>query len=259
MPGKPPTPSPPAAANFGSAAVTGPSGVRSFPLPKPFASANAVVQRTGTGEIVPPEESQNWPELPNDGELLAVPGDLVDELGALGEVFARPDTQWSDAQERALAELIGWSVIRSESLSSGGIEELIRRIGRIPLPGELSSVGLPGSEAGLSSAALGGLPVPDTQGFWFNVNAELVVYGATHPDATVTIGGRPIALRPDGTFSYRFALPDGNYELPVVASSTCGDQRAAKLSFYRGTAYFGGAGAQPQRSDLRPPGVESIA
>src|SRR5688572_31722682 len=33
--------------------------------------------------------------------------------------------------------------------------------------------------------------------------------------ATVTIGGRPIRLRPDGSFSYRFSLPDGEYELPI--------------------------------------------
>jgi hypothetical protein len=58
-------------------------------------------------------------------------------------------------------------------------------------------------------------PVPTAErknDFWFNVNAELVVYGATEPDATVTIGGRMIKLRPDGSFSYRFALPDGAYE-----------------------------------------------
>jgi hypothetical protein len=152
--------------------------------------------------------------------------------------------------------LIGWSVIRGESISSGGIEELIRGIGSIPLPAELSSSGVAGPE--LSSAGLGSLP-PEPQGFWFNINAELVVYGATQPDATVTIGGRPIALRPDGTFSYRFALPDGNYELPVVAYSPQGEQRAAKLDFYRGTAYSGGAVPQPQRAELKPPGVESVA
>ena len=32
--------------------------------------------------------------------------------------------------------------------------------------------------------------------------------GATEPDAAVTIGGRKIQLRKDGTFSFRFALPD---------------------------------------------------
>ena len=64
------------------------------------------------------------------------------------------------------------------------------------------------------------------KGFWFNVNAELIIYGATEPDAKVTLGGHEIKLRPDGSFSYRFALPDGNYDLPAVAVSADGDGRA---------------------------------
>jgi len=44
----------------------------------------------------------------------------------------------------------------------------------------------------------------------------LVIYGATDPTASVTIGERRIRLRPDGSFSYRFALPDGNYQLPIT-------------------------------------------
>ena len=42
------------------------------------------------------------------------------------------------------------------------------------------------------------------KGFWFNVNAELIIYGATEPDAQVTIGGRVIKLRPDGTLQLSF-------------------------------------------------------
>ena len=68
------------------------------------------------------------------------------------------------------------------------------------------------------------------RGFWFNVNAELIIYGATEPDASVTIGGRKIRLRPDGTFSYRFALPDGKFDLPAIATNAAGnDARAAEL------------------------------
>lgn len=57
------------------------------------------------------------------------------------------------------------------------------------------------------------------RGFWFVLNTELIVYGATEPDAAVTVQGRPIALRPDGTFSLRFALPDGTQNIPVSATS----------------------------------------
>lgn len=53
--------------------------------------------------------------------------------------------------------------------------------------------------------------------FWFFVDAELVVYGATESDAKVTICGEPVALNGDGTFSLRFALPNGKQIIPLEA------------------------------------------
>ena len=94
--------------------------------------------------------------------------------------------------------------------------------------------------------------------FWFNVNAELIVYGATEPTARVTIGGRRIKLRPDGTFSYRFALPDGKFALPVEAISTDEDHRRAELRFSRDTRYEGEVGAHPQDRSLRIPAPENV-
>ncbi len=60
----------------------------------------------------------------------------------------------------------------------------------------------PHSVPGISSLDSG---APPPAGFWLNINAELIVYGATEPGAQVTLGGRPIQLRPDGTFSCRFS------------------------------------------------------
>ncbi|HWQ91847.1 MAG TPA: hypothetical protein VN673_09255, partial [Clostridia bacterium] len=103
-----------------------------------------------------------------------------------------------------------------------------------------------------------GQPAKPGQAFWFKVNAELIVYGATEPDAVVTIGGRQIRLRPDGTFSYRFALPDGTYQLPIQAVAVHGDQRRADLSFYRGTRYEGEVGAQAQKPGLQAPAPQNV-
>ena len=66
-----------------------------------------------------------------------------------------------------------------------------------------------------------GSPVkkPEKKPFWLVVDAELIVYGATESDAKVTVQGKPIKLRKDGTFTLRFALPDGKQEIPVVAKS----------------------------------------
>jgi uncharacterized protein len=75
----------------------------------------------------------------------------------------------------------------------------------------------------VSSPGIASMASPVKKGvskdFWLLVNCELIVYGATEPDAKVTVQGRPIALRPDGTFTLRFALPDGKQVIPVKAIS----------------------------------------
>jgi hypothetical protein len=72
--------------------------------------------------------------------------------------------------------------------------------------------------------------------FLFSVDAEIIVYGATRPNAHVTLGGTPIKLRPDGTFSARLSMPDRRQVLPVVASSPDGvEQRTVVLAVERNT------------------------
>ncbi|TRZ96480.1 DUF4912 domain-containing protein [bacterium] len=61
---------------------------------------------------------------------------------------------------------------------------------------------------------------PGVRKFWLTVNTELIVYGATEPDAQVSVQGRSIKLRPDGTFTLRFALPEGKQVIPVQARSS---------------------------------------
>lgn len=169
-------------------------------------------------------------------------------------------SEWTPAQERALAEVVSMDHVRRVWMGSLEITELIRR----QLLHELASMsaaelgalapGAPTSPA----EAITGISSPGAKnegrpkGFWFNVNAELIVYGATEVDGTVSIGGRKIKLRPDGSFSYRFALPDGNYEMPVVAiSADQTDGRAAEMKFGRHTEYRGDVGAHPQDPSLQ--------
>jgi len=59
--------------------------------------------------------------------------------------------------------------------------------------------------------------------FWLRVRTELILYGQTEPDAQVTVQGQPVALRPDGSFTMRYAFPDGVIEMPVVATNADGD------------------------------------
>jgi len=75
---------------------------------------------------------------------------------------------------------------------------------------------------GITSVASPVKKIPKERRFWLIVNTELIVYGATEPDAKVTVQGREIKLRPDGTFSLRFALPDGKQVIPVAGTSSDG-------------------------------------
>ena len=179
---------------------------------------------------------------------------------ALPEMPVSSPAQWTPAQERALAEVLKMDEVRRVWMGSLEITELIRR----KLHEEISSgiaagFSSPGgwSSLGITSPAGG---VPAGKSFWFNVNAELIVYGATEPDAKVTICGRAIKLRPDGTFSFRFALPDGQFELPALATSADGsDSRNADLKFTRATDYRGEIRAHPQDPSLKAPRAENIA
>jgi len=62
--------------------------------------------------------------------------------------------------------------------------------------------------------------IPKEKKFWLTADCELIVYGATEPQAKVTVQGRKIKLRPDGTFTLRFAFPDGKQVIPVKAVSS---------------------------------------
>ncbi len=170
--------------------------------------------------------------------------------------------KWTAEQQRALAEVVTMDSVRRVWMGSLEITELIRR----QLQQELYSAAaaqfsVPGSWSGAVSSfssRLGGME--QRKGFWFNVNAELILYGATEVDAEVTIGGRVIKLRSDGTFSYRFALPDGEYHLPAIATSADGtDMRIADLKFSRNTQYGGEVGQHPQDARLKRPLAENVA
>lgn len=94
----------------------------------------------------------------------------------------------------------------------------------------MSGVGMSG--VGFSASAI---PMRPRQ-FWLVADAELIVYGATEPDATVTIGGRPIKLNPDGTFRFQMSFQDGLIDYPIMAVAADGVQtRSIHMKFNRET------------------------
>lgn len=119
-----------------------------------------------------------------------------------------------------------------------------RRVRRPGKPGQPELVELSRSIASEALAEI--LPPEARRAFWFRVNAEVILHGSTEPDARVTIAGRPVALRPDGSFSFRFAFPDGDFRLPVVAvSADRQDGRQATVRFLRSTGFEGEVGEHP--------------
>ena len=156
----------------------------------------------------------------------------------------------SSAQEWALAGVFSAVEPNPAQISSAEIAALMGGHAQPEFPGSAGgefALGITEEAAGGSSSPRGG---EEQKGFWFNVNAELIIYGGTEPGANVTLDGEPIQLRPDGTFSCRFALPDGHYELAIAALSEQGDLRQARLKFSRRTERLGEVGVHPSSESL---------
>jgi len=66
---------------------------------------------------------------------------------------------------------------------------------------------------------------PVVTAFQLEVDAELIVYGATRSDAYVTLQGEPVKVQPDGTFRVRVDMPNKRQVIPIVASVPDGGGR----------------------------------
>lgn len=91
----------------------------------------------------------------------------------------------------------------------------------------------------MNSQSLQGLAsafTPIGKKFHFEVDAELVVFGSTEPNAKVTLQGEPVQVRADGSFTVRFGLPDARQIIPAVATSVDGvEERTIVLAVERNT------------------------
>jgi uncharacterized protein len=141
------------------------------------------------------------------------------------------DENWTEVQqklERIYAMSLG-GMSGDPSLSgSMGLRQLFEERLRRPL-----------SSPSISNVGSGNYPYPlpmKNRKFWFQIDAELIVYGATEPTAKVTLQGEPVPLRPDGTFTMRFSLPDSRQIIPAVARSADGmEERTIVLAVERNT------------------------
>jgi hypothetical protein len=128
------------------------------------------------------------------------------------------DEQWGILQQE-FERLLKLSGVERIGKSSFDIAKLMRERWE-----EIVSISLPTSPGGASSFR-GVREEAKPKGFWLKADTELIVYGATEPDATLTVQGQPVALRPDGSFSLRFYLPDGEQSYPIEATSADGTMK----------------------------------
>ena len=138
-------------------------------------------------------------------ELVAI-SNIVDTPS--GKISDRIDDKWlvpDDVFDRIFAASGGYDMHSASGELKGLLEKRLLE--------EISS----GAVSSFGSGAL----YKESKGRAFRlwVATELILYGGTEPDAHVAVQGKEVKLRPDGTFSLRFALPDGKIDLPVTAVS----------------------------------------
>lgn len=135
------------------------------------------------------------------------------------------DENWTDVAEN-YERVYALSGGYSEDNNSGELQELFEERLRRPMdPSSTSQFGAGAERVLLRNRELE-----------FHVDAEMILYGRTKPDAKVMLSGDPIKVRSDGSFTVRLAMPDKRQVLPVVASTADGvEQRTIVIAVERNT------------------------
>jgi hypothetical protein len=137
------------------------------------------------------------------------------------------DTNWSDLDAFQADKLYAMSNGYDNHSHSNGqeVKELLEERLRRPLGSPI-----------VTTFGNGTLPNGKPRKFWFKLDAELIIQGATDPLAKVSLQGEPVKLRSDGTFTMRFSLPDGRQIIPAVSISGDGvEERTIVLAVERNT------------------------
>jgi uncharacterized protein len=139
------------------------------------------------------------------------------------------DENWSDLDARKADRIYAMSGGFDPNVSSLELKKLFEERLRRPL----------GSPAVTSFGGSSAIPGNKPRCFGFEIDAELIVYGSTDPSSRVTLMGEPVKLRPDGTFTMRFRLPDSRQIIPAVATSPDGvEERTIVLAVERNTKHL---------------------
>jgi len=183
--------------------------------------------------------------IPPDQRTAEVENPLYDEI--FGMAQAAESMRLAGSLFGSMQQVPG-SVFGSMQMASGSALESVPTgfvLGAVSSYGFASGIGMSGigmSGIGMSGIGMSGIgfgasmPPIRARKFWLVADAELIVYGATEPDAIVTIAGRPVKLNPDGTFRFHMSFQDGLVDFPILAVAIDGVQtRSIHMKFNRNT------------------------
>ena len=202
-----------------AAPAAGPDAAPEEPTPTPMSLSGAGYGSAGYGYAPSDQEGDRPAVSPSGtaGDGYTGPSEAAlspPELGSLEPPFPNP------LAGEAAPPTVGQDLVRSEGADGAWLPALDRPAGQEPATAapvqetgggrapELEDASAP-PLLSLSSSSLAGAPG------LLEVHAELHVFGRAQPGSRLRIFGRPVALRPDGSFSVRRPLPAGALVLPL--------------------------------------------
>ncbi|MFO0969010.1 MAG: DUF4912 domain-containing protein [Gemmataceae bacterium] len=135
------------------------------------------------------------------------------------------DENWADFDQSKADRIFAMSAGFDPTASSLELKQLFEERLRRPM----------GSPA-VTSFGSGAFQFGKQRQFWFQLDAELIVYGATEPNAKVTLQGERCRCGRTAPSTMRFSLPDSRQIIPAVAISGDGvEERTIVLAVERNT------------------------
>ena len=177
-------------------------------------------------------DSEEWISIASD-ELFRAASGLADGEGIQDLIRRLRERASGSGQFLGSSNMSGpgfLGLAPSSSQSGAGM------LATLPSSWSSSNMGSVSHYTGFSSDVLQP-PKEKGKDFWLWVETELILYGATEPDAQVTLMGKPLQLNPDGTFRVHFPFPNGTeLHMDVRAVDKTGEmERTARPAAKRWT------------------------
>jgi ABC-type phosphate transport system substrate-binding protein len=171
-----------------------------------------------------------------DDQVVTVPWDMELKGKKFGNLTRPPQPQSDNLHDQMFQLSWPGEALRTDGSLFGSMQQ-IPGMSSFMFPSGMGSWALPTSSGMNQMSGVGFDTMPRLRKFWLIADAELIVYGATDPEATVTIDGQPTTLTADGTFRIQIPFHDGTPRFPIVAIAKDGEQtRQITLDFRRSTS-----------------------